>query len=94
MNGHKCNNWLAWMQEIVGDIMGQAQVACLMCLGHNKGWEEAVSILAVCLSAWQLPRGEAQAATCPNESFVALRPSALFNQDARQQPALVSSCVS
>ena len=35
------------MQDIVGDIMGQAHVACLMCLGHNKGWEEAVSILAV-----------------------------------------------
>lgn len=34
-------------QDIVGEIVGQAQVACLMCLGHNKGWEEAVSVLAV-----------------------------------------------
>lgn len=34
-------------QEIVGDIVGQAHVACLMCLGHNKGWEEAVSLLVV-----------------------------------------------
>ncbi len=24
---------------------------CVMCLGHNKGWEEAASSFAVCISA-------------------------------------------
>ncbi len=43
-------------RHIAECIVGAAadSVACVMCVGHNKGWEEAATALAVCNIAGEM----------------------------------------
>lgn len=43
------------LQNVIVDACRQSVHDCVLCLGHNKGWEEAASSFAVSLGSLPLP---------------------------------------
>ena len=46
LQAQSCAELDACLQELAQEVAGQAK-RCVLCLGHNKGWEEVTTSLAV-----------------------------------------------
>ena len=47
----------AFLQELISEAAESVKAKCVLCLGHNKGWEEAASDFAASCSATSSPIG-------------------------------------